>query len=118
MKILCVVSFLMMLSGVIYSQDFDDIAPGFSKNKQRNVIKEKMASLLKLASLENDCPVSEFAYEVIDEFKRFYTSKTKELPQKILLTGCGKRYLYVNESINGNYYLWGDAQWTLESVKD
>lgn len=89
---------------------YDEIAPGFKKEKHRKIISTEMDKLLNRVYLETDCPKDQLKYYIIDTHTAGYKPKDLQLPKTIIIKACGINMTYINpnkELIN---------EWKLDGV--
>lgn len=96
---------------------YEDIAPGWEKDKERVIIIAKMQELINLVSFEMDCHKSEISYLVTEKYT-FYKLKKDDhnFPKKVIVRACRESYVYLNLCPANGYgdpKDWSQGKWTL-----
>lgn len=111
--------FVLYLIPFIGFSQYDDIAPGWTKEKDRKLIIEKMNQLITRVTLETDCPKEQISYTVVDTYVLQEKWKKHELPKTIVVKACGDKLVFINIVINGSVpESWYSGNWTLNSVSE
>ena len=118
---------LLLIFGLCYAVfsygQYEDIAPGYTKEKHRNFIIQKMDLLIKRVHLETDCPKAQITYTPL-EYVNNCGSKVlpeKRLPKSIMVAACGNKLTYILPDANSKCLLesWSTrtSAWVLNSVR-
>jgi hypothetical protein len=83
---------------------YDDIAPGWQKKKDRPLIVQKMDELINKVSFEFGCDKSEISY-LVTEKHIFYQMKRDYLhfPKYVTIKACGETYYFYSECPQNKY---------------
>ncbi len=97
---------------------YEDIAPGWEKKKDRATIIMKMDELINRMSFELECDKAEISYIVMENYKFFKMQKNhKNFPKKLSMKACGITYIYLIQCAPNEYGKpkeWIKGKWIID----
>lgn len=117
-----ILAILIVLIPFTSFAQYEDVAPGWTKDKDRILIIQKMDELIDKVGFEYDCHKSEISYQVTEKHL-FYKMKKDNLhfPKKVTVRACRKTYYYRCECAPNAYGKpseWIKGKWILESTAE
>jgi hypothetical protein len=99
---------------------YEDIAPGWKKYKDRAPIIAKMDELVDRLSFEFECDKEQISYIVLEKYK-FYKMNKNDLnfPKKLAVKVCGTTYTYLIECPPNSYGKpngWIKGKWIVDPI--
>jgi len=114
-KILAV---LVVIIPMFSFAQYEDIAPGWKKAKDRAIIIAKMDELVNRLSFELECDKSEISYIELEKYKFFKMNKDDmNFPKKLAVKVCGTTYSYIIDCAPNSYgkpNTWIKGKWIVD----
>lgn len=115
MKVLLAV-FVLSIPFSFFAQ-YEDIAPGWQREKSRLLIIQKMDELIDQVSFDYDCEKEKITYLVKD--KHLFYGRGKDdlhFPKHVMVKACGVTYKFICECAQNEYGKpkeWIKGEWIL-----
>ncbi|MEM7162715.1 MAG: hypothetical protein AAF487_09795 [Bacteroidota bacterium] len=106
-----------MVLAIAVNAQHEDVAPGLTKDKHRNLIDTKMDEIINRIKIQTECQ-EEITYTVVDTYL-YYKDQKKNLPKTVIFEACDQKLTYINylapiysATVGG----WYTATWTLDAT--
>ncbi|NND95112.1 MAG: hypothetical protein HKN45_09615 [Flavobacteriales bacterium] len=112
-----IIASLLAFVPLLSFAQYEDVAPGWEKEKYRELIISKMDELINEVSFEYNCDKSQITYLVTEKHK-FYQMKKDDLhfPKYVTIKACDETYYYECECLQNAYGKpkeWVKGKWVL-----